>query len=160
MHPHEPFIEQAIALSQAAVASGNHPFGALLVKDGAVILTAQNSVHTDHDPTRHAELNLVSQAARQFDPPTLAQCTLYTSTEPCAMCTGAIVWGGIRRIVYACSAETLGQITGHVTFVVPSRTLLSYAHNPPEVVGPILEAQAAAVHWAYWPAYLSGSSSS
>ena len=78
---HERLIRECYALARSAVEIGNHPFGALLAKDGEVILTAENTVHSDGDVTRHAELNLVSRAARELDPETLSQCTLYTSTE-------------------------------------------------------------------------------
>ena len=146
---HEEFIRQAIALANEARANGDHPFGALLVKDGEVILTAVNTVNTNRDPTHHAELNLVSQAARQFDAATLAQSILYTSTEPCAMCTGAIVWAGVPTIVYSCSGVGLGEIAGG-GFVVPSRQLLAIAGHPTAVIGPILEAEGVAAHAGFW----------
>ena len=116
----EPFMRQAIALAEQAVAHGNHPFGALLVKDGAVLLTAENTVHTEHDATRHAEM-ISSVRRRQFDLKTLAASVLYTSTEPCAMCRCNFM-GGIGTMVY-CSAETLGAFTGS-KFVVPSRACM------------------------------------
>lgn len=128
---------------------GNHPFGALLVVGDEMVLTAVNTVNSDHDPTRHAELNLVSQAARQFDAATLAQATLYTSTEPCAMCTGAIFWAGIRTIVYSCSAAKLGEIAGG-SFIVPCRDLLAYGKPPVTVIGPILEEDGIVVHQGFW----------
>jgi len=98
---HEYFIRESINLSRLAVKHGNHPFGALLVKDGEILLTAENSVESDHDCTCHAELNLISQATRQYSAESLAGCALYTSTEPCAMCAGAIFWAGIPLVVYA-----------------------------------------------------------
>jgi tRNA(Arg) A34 adenosine deaminase TadA len=146
---HEPFVREALRLAEQAVKHGNHPFGALLVKDGEVILTAENGVNTENDVTRHAELVLVSLASKTFAPEVLAQCTLYTSTEPCAMCTGAIFWTGIPRVVYACSAETLGAIAGG-SFVVPSRELFARGQPVVEVVGPILEEEAAKLHRSYW----------
>jgi tRNA(Arg) A34 adenosine deaminase TadA len=149
MAEHERFIRQSIELAQRARAMGNHPFGALLAVGGEGVLTAVNTVNSDHDPTRHAELNLVSQAARQFDATTLAQAILYTSTEPCAMCTGAIFWAGIRTIVYSCSAAKLGEIAGG-TFVVPCRDLLAYGQPAVAVIGPVLEAEGVAVHEGFW----------
>ena len=92
----ETSVEQA---AEQAVEHGNHPFGALLVKAGEVILTAENAVNTENDVTRHAELVLVSRASKAFTPEVLAQCTLYTSTEPCAMCLGAIPWSGVRSVI-------------------------------------------------------------
>jgi tRNA(Arg) A34 adenosine deaminase TadA len=146
---HEPFVREALRLAEKAVEHGNHPFGALLVKGDEVILTAENAVSTENDITRHAELALVSRASKTLTPDVLAQCTLYTSTEPCAMCVGAIFWAGIRRVVYACSAETLGEIAGS-PFVVPSRELFARGLPVVEVIGPILEEEAAQLHRAFW----------
>jgi len=107
---HESFIRRAIELSVCAVEHGNHPFGACLVsKDGEVLLTAENTCCIPHtDITRHAELNLISMATQKFSQNILEQCTLYTSCEPCLMCTGAFRWSGIRQLVYALTNETLG----------------------------------------------------
>lgn len=146
------FMRQAIALAEAAVANGDHPFGALLVKDGVVVLTAVNTIHTDNDITRHAELNLVSQAARQFPPEFLADCTLVTSTEPCAMCAGAIYWSGISRVVFGCAAATLGQIAGD-EFLIPCAEIFARGTRPVTVVGPVLEEEGTAVHQQYWPQF-------
>ena len=106
---HESFIRQAIELSESAVKHGNHPFGACLVsKDGQVLLTAENTVNAPNtDITRHAELNLISTASQKFSRDILEKCTLYTSCEPCLMCTGAFRWSGIRQLVYALPHETL-----------------------------------------------------
>jgi len=107
---HETFIRQAIDLSLSAVEHGNHPFGACLVsKDGKVLLTAENTCCTPvTDITRHAELNLISMATQKFSRDILEECTLYTSCEPCLMCTGALRWSGIRQLVYALEHQTLG----------------------------------------------------
>mgnify|MGYP001815363138 CR=1 FL=1 len=146
---HEHFIRESFTLARQASRNGNHPFGALLVKDGEILLTAENSVNSDHDITRHAELNLVSQASRQFSPEILAQVTLYTSTEPCAMCTGAIYWAGIPVIVFGCSAESMSQITGG-TPLIPCREILDRARRPPQVIGPILNEEGVEIHQHFW----------
>ena len=95
MIEHEPFIRRCVALAEEAVRRGNAPFGALLVADGQVRLTACNEVVTTSDSTRHAELALVSDACRRLDAAVLARSTLYASTEPCVMCCGAIYWSRI-----------------------------------------------------------------
>src|SRR5690349_10737757 len=82
----ELFLRQAIELARQAREAGNHPFGALLVVDGTVVLQAQNTVATDRDPTAHAETNLVAQAIRRLGPDQIRRSILYTSCEPCAMC--------------------------------------------------------------------------
>ena len=143
------FIREAVQLAVSAREKGNHPFGALLVHQNEIVLTAENSVLTNQDVTQHAELNLISKASQQFSPEALAKMILYTSTEPCAMCTGAIFWAGVRTVVYGCSAERLGEIAGG-GFVVPCRQLFSFAEVDTAVVGPILEDEAAQVHEGFW----------
>jgi tRNA(Arg) A34 adenosine deaminase TadA len=146
---HDAFIRQAIALAQSAVTKGNQPFGACLVKDGEVLLSAENTIHTDHDPTRHAEANLASKAAQTFALATLRQALLYTSTEPCAMCAGAIYWAGIGTVVYACSQERFADYAGKA-LDVPCREVFAQGHRPTQVIGPVLEAEALAIHQTYW----------
>ena len=97
---HDMFIRRAIELAKQAKKKSNAPFGALLVHNGVVLMEAENTVVTDRDPTRHAELSLVSAACRTLSAEDIVSCTLYTSTEPCAMCAGAIYWAGITRVVF------------------------------------------------------------
>jgi tRNA(Arg) A34 adenosine deaminase TadA len=149
MGEHDAFIGQCITLSEQAVRRGDEPFGALLVVDGDVTLTAQNRVVTESDPTRHAELSLASEACRRLDATMLARATLYSSTEPCVMCCGAVYWCRIPRVVFGCSAVALGALTGG-SLVVPSRQVFCRGTRGVEVVGPVLEAEALAVHRAYW----------
>ncbi|CAF0724050.1 unnamed protein product [Adineta ricciae] len=146
---HVPFIQTAIELSKSAVENGNHPFGACLVsKDGEVLLTAQNTCATPvRDVTRHAELNLISMATQKLSQEVLEQCTLYTSCEPCLMCTGALRWSGIRKMVYALSNETLGKHAGFDS-LLPCRPLLPAPQYT--VIGPVLENEAEIVHTKFW----------
>ena len=146
---HEFFIKKTYQLAKSAREKGNHPFGALFVLGNKILFTAENSVNTDNDITRHAELNLVSAITQVLDAESLSQGVLYTSTEPCAMCTGAIFWAGISTIVYGCSATVLGKIAGG-NFVVPCRDLLEYGKRPIKVIGPILEDQGANIHRSFW----------
>ncbi len=104
---HAPFLRAAIAAAAQAVKNGNHPFGAVLVVDGTIRVTAENAVGTTHDNTQHAELRLVQAAASLCSRPEMARAVLYTSTEPCAMCAAAIYWAGVRTVVYSCRATTL-----------------------------------------------------
>ncbi len=77
-----------------------------------VLLEAENSVLTDRDPTAHAELSLIRTAGARYDPSTLAACTLYASTEPCPMCSGATYWAGVRRLVYGLGQSRFYELTG------------------------------------------------
>jgi tRNA(Arg) A34 adenosine deaminase TadA len=146
---HQSFLTAAIALAREARDAGNHPFGALMVVDGAVVLTALNTVHTDRDPTAHAETNLVTEAVRRLSPEQIARSVLYTSCEPCAMCVGKMYWAGIRSVVYALPAGELAALAGG-SFLVPCRDLFARAKDGVTVTGPLLVDEARAVHEGYW----------
>lgn len=107
----ERFLRQAIGLARAALASGNPPFGSLLVgPDGGVLAEERNSSVTDADITAHPELKLARWAARELDPATAAATTMYTSCQPCTMCAGAIDRSGLGRVVFALSTEQLHRL--------------------------------------------------
>ena len=148
-------LRRAIAVSLAARHRGNHPFGATLVgPDGAVVLEAENTVVTEHDVTGHAETNLVRLAWRTIGESDLPSYTLFTSCEPCAMCSGAIYWAGIGRVVYGLSESGLLALTGNhpdnPTLSLPSRVILGAGSRTIEVTGPLLEDEAAAPHSDFW----------
>lgn len=145
----ERFLRRTIELAKQAREHGNHPFGALLTVDGHELLTAENSVNSERNPTAHAETNLIQKAIRELTPHGLARATLYTSCEPCAMCAGAIYWAGIRRVVYALSSEELAKLAGG-DFTVPCRELFGRARDPVEVEGPLLYEESLKVHEGYW----------
>ena len=146
---HEQFIRQAVGLASQARTNGNHPFGALLLLDSHVVLTAMNSVNTDCDPTAHAETNLVTHAIRQLTPKQIRHSILYTSCEPCAMCSGKMYWAGIRSVVYALSSVELAALAGPY-FLVPCRDLFAQATEPVMIFGPMLLDEARAVHIGFW----------
>lgn len=147
----ERLIRRTFALARQAANMGNEPFGALLASAGGTILCeAENQVNEDGgDPTRHSEMILVSQACRTLDPSILAQATLFTSTEPCPMCAGAIYWAGIRKIVYSTPTEQLAALAGPA-LVVPCRVLYGGAAEPVEVVGPLLLEEGLEIHRRFW----------
>ncbi|MDX9865746.1 MAG: deaminase, partial [Anaerolineaceae bacterium] len=97
----------------------------------------------------HAELNLVRRAIRELGEAVVKECTLYTSTEPCAMCSGAIYWAGVPKVVFACSAKRLGEIAGE-SLLFPCREVFARGVRSVEVNGPILEDAAAEVHAGFW----------
>lgn len=148
-------LRLAIDVAQRARDHGNHPFGAVLVDEvGQVLLTAENSVNTGHDCTGHAETNLVRLASAHYSPEQLAHCTLYSSTEPCAMCAGAIHWSGIRRVVFALSEVGLYDIVGPSPehLYLPCRDVFAHTQRHVEVIGPSaeLDEPARAVHAHFW----------
>lgn len=151
----ERHLLRAIELARRAREHGNHPFGALLADgEGNLLLEAENTVVTERDCTGHAEANLVRMASRQLDPALLESCTLYTSTEPCAMCAGAIYWSNVRRVVFALGEETFRSVAGadpaNDTLALPCREVFAHGDHAVEVSGPHLEQQALAVHNGFW----------
>ena len=150
------YLCHCIALSREARAAGQHPFAALVVDaDGTILAEAQNgSRPPDGDPTRHAELLAASRAARSFSLERLGKATLYTSAEPCCMCAGAIYWVNIRRVVYALSEIRLLKLTGaneeNPTLSLPCREVFARGQRNVEVIGPLLEDEAAEAHEGFW----------
>jgi tRNA(Arg) A34 adenosine deaminase TadA len=150
------FLRQAIELAAAARAHGAHPFGCVIVdQNGQVIVTARNNaVRPKGEPTQHAERLACTKAAKLFPAEVLAKSTLYTSTEPCAMCAGAIYWTGIGRVVYALSEKALLHYTGsdpeNPTLDLPCREVFARGQRPIQVTGPLIEEEAAEVHQGFW----------
>lgn len=148
-------LRTAIEIAQNARDHGNHPFGAILVDENdQVLLQAENSVVTESDCTGHAETNLMRLASQHYSPEKLALCTLYTSTEPCAMCAGAIHWGNVRRVVYALGATELYELVGPSPdhLMIPCREVFTRTQRQVEVEGPAIElgTEARAVHEGFW----------
>ena len=148
-------LHTAIEVAQRARAHGNHPFGAILVdENNQVLLEAENSVVSGKDCTGHAETNLMRLATQSFSAEKLSACTLYTSTEPCAMCSGAIYWGNVGRVIYALSEVALYEIVGPSPdqLLLPSREVFAHSQRQVKVEGPALELdkEARAVHVGFW----------
>ena len=148
------FIRRSIEVAQQARNHGNHPFGAVLVDaQGNILLTAENTVVTENDCTGHAETNLLREASKKYSADFLANCTLYASTEPCPMCSGAIFWGNIRRVVFGLSEEALYEMIGDRSEEVlrmPCRDLLAKGRKGITVIGPVLEEDAKKTHDGFW----------
>jgi tRNA(Arg) A34 adenosine deaminase TadA len=149
------FLRLSFDVARRAQTLGNHPFGAVLVSAaGDVLIETENGYLPDRDMTGHAERLLATQASKQIPQHIRASSTLYTSAEPCAMCAGAIYWSGIGRVVYGLSERQLKSITGNhaenPTLDLPCRVVFSAGQRAVEVVGPLLEDEAAALHDGVW----------
>ena len=95
------FLRRAVEIAGSGINNGGGPFGAVITKEGKVIAGSNNRVVLDSDPTAHAEILAIREAARLTGTHILDGCVLYASCEPCPMCLGAIYWSGIKRVVYA-----------------------------------------------------------
>jgi tRNA(Arg) A34 adenosine deaminase TadA len=151
---HTIYIRHTFEIARTARAKGNHPFGALLVDpEGRVLLEAENTVVTEKDCTGHAETNLMRAASRRWPAIFLSGCTVYTSTEPCPMCAGAIFWGNVRRVVFGLSNARLIEIIGpkiEEVLDLPAREVFSRGRKAVWLEGPILEDEAEQVHAGFW----------
>ncbi len=99
------FMKLAIERAHEGIRKGQTPFGACIVKDRNVLVTAYNTVWKDMDITAHAEINAIREACRKLKDVSLSGCTIYTTCEPCSMCFSACHWARIKRIVYGASIE-------------------------------------------------------
>ena len=155
-------LRRAFAVAARSREKGDHPFGAVLVApDGRVLLEQGNGYTTEGgDMTAHAERLLATRASKAFSSAFLAGCTMYISAEPCAMCSGAIYWAGIGRVVYGQSEASLKAKTGdhpeNPTLDLPCRIVFAAGQRPVEVVGPLLEEEAAALQADCWQSSRNG----
>jgi len=103
-----------LTIQNAKSGLSNHdggPFGAVIVKDGKIISESHNTVLTDTDPTAHAEINAIRKACKKLNTYHLDGCTLYTSSEPCPMCLGAIYWAHIKRVVFITDRKDVANVS-------------------------------------------------
>ena len=140
-------LRAALWLAERAKARGDDPFGAVLADEsGARIAEAMNTLATDGDCTGHAEINIVRDISRRRSREQLARCTVYASAEPCPMCSGAIFWSGIGRVVYAVGHERVyGLLGGGDALPIGCREILGRGSRRVGVVGPVLEEEGSAV---------------
>ena len=151
----EHFLRQSFAVAHRALTHGNHPFGAILVDaDNNVLIETENGYMPGRDGTAHAERLLATQACTTLPAEILKGATLYSSAEPCAMCAGAIYWAGIGRLVYGLSEHRLRAVTGNhpenPTLDLPCREVFRSGQRATEVLGPMLEDEAEALHAGVW----------
>ena len=159
LRPHdEALLRRAFDVARRSRAAGDHPFGSALADgEGRVLMEQGNGYRSEGgDRTAHAERLLASRAARAYDLAFLARCTLYTSAEPCAMCAGAIYWAGIGRVVFGQTEKALKEATGaheeNPTLDLPCAVVFAAGQRPTEVLGPLIEDEAAEPHAGAWNA--------
>ena len=145
MSPDESFMHHALALAQRASAAGEVPVGAIVVKEGAVIGRGYNQPIGDSDPTAHAEIQALRDAARNENNYRLPACTLYVTLEPCAMCVGAILHARVARVVFGAS-DPKGGACGSV-INLPAEKMLNH-HT--DFSGGVLATESAALLKAFF----------
>ncbi len=151
----EIFMRQAIALAESAVAHGNEPFGAVLVKNGQVVFTNENQIYTMHDPTFHAEAGLIRRFCAETGICDLSDYTLYSSCEPCFMCSGALVWVKLGRLVYGASNSDLERILGGEPCEC-AEPVFEHSFHRPSVTAGVLQKESVAVLKKYFSEHKKG----
>ena len=144
----ERFLRMAIALARQARDAGVDPFGAVLVRDGVVVHQGQDLSLARSDPTAHAELSAISEYCHREHLISLEGYTLYSSTEPCPMCSGAIHWARISRVVYSVPQARLQQLSGGRP-KPGCESIVNMGRRRVEVVGPLLMDEGLAVFDGY-----------
>ena len=149
------WMRRAIELAEQAVAHGNEPFGAVLVKDGEMVFENENQIYTRHDPTFHAEAGLIRRFCEETGIADLSGYTMYSSCEPCFMCCGAMVWTKLGRLVYGASDVDLCGILG-VQGADCCGTVFGASGNDIEVKGGVLREESLRVLRNYFADHSKG----
>ena len=134
------FMDMALAEARAAGERGEVPIGCVVIHDGAVVARAGNRTLADRDPTAHAEIIAIRAAAAALGSERLADCDLYVTLEPCAMCAGAVSFARIRRLYYGAADLKGGAVDNGVKFFASAS-----CHHRPEVYGGLAEAETSAL---------------
>ena len=132
----ESFLRRAIQLAQQAREDGQEPFGAVLVKNNEIVAEGGNQIYATSDPTAHAENKLIRDYCQKNKIMNLEGFSLYCSTEPCMLCSGAVFWARITKVVFSVSQKMLQKIHSGST-KIECRTLLK-PHPWIEIIGPVL----------------------
>jgi tRNA(Arg) A34 adenosine deaminase TadA len=137
MSNHELFLRLAITLAKEARESGEDPFGAVLVAGDTMVHIGKDACISKTDPTAHAELTVISEYCRREKRLSLDECTLYCSAEPCVLCSGAIKWARISRVVFSVSQAMLQNISGGQPKPACA-SLINTGAKKAEIIGPLL----------------------
>ena len=149
------FMKEAIRLSEMAVEHGNEPFGAVLVKDGEIVYTNENQIYTAAAPMFHAEIGLMRKFCHDTGIIDLSEYTLYSSCEPCFMCSGAMVWMKLGRLVYGASDKELCSLLG-VEGSECSRIVFEKSGCKTQVTGGVLREESMEVLKKYFADHRKG----
>jgi guanine deaminase len=142
------YMRMAIEKARAGIAAGQSPFGAVIVRAGAVVSCEHNRVWATPDATAHAEVTAIRAACMAVNDVKLAGCTIYSTTEPCPMCFAAIHWAGIERIVYGASIAD-AQRAGFSELSISNFEMKRLGGSPVEITAGFMAEEAAGL-FAEW----------
>ena len=145
----EFFMKKAIEAAASGAEHGNEPFGAVLVKDDEIVRTNENQIYTLHDPSEHAELGLIRRFCEETGITDLRDYTMYASCEPCFMCSGALVYARLGRLVFAAGNRDLSDVLGREGWS-PTEIIFSYTPWKPKVTPGVLREESIAILREYF----------
>jgi guanine deaminase len=150
----DDLMRLAVETARRGIAAGQMPFGAVIVRDGMVVAATHNTICCDVDPTAHAEVNCIREAAQALKTIDLRGCMMFSSCEPCPMCLSAILWSKIDRVVYgATNADAAAAGFGELD--IPAGRMAEMARSPLKVEGGLLREECAALFLEWSEAGLS-----
>lgn len=144
---HESHMREAIDCAREAAARGDEPYGSVLVKDDEVVMRAGNRIDTENDIREHPELTLAKRAAAERDDP--EDLVMYTSTEPCPMCSGGIDIAGLRAVVYSVSGERAAELRGGSP-LLSSTDVFEAGGGDVAVIPDVLREEGEKLHEEHW----------
>jgi len=145
-------MQLVIDKTREGIEKGNWPFGAGIIHNGKPVVVAHNIVLDTHDPTAHAEVNAIRQVCAQLKTIDLSGYEIYTSCAPCPMCFSAIVWSGIRRIIYSAFPEDY-SILGFTSFIVHPEKMAEISKVSIEIEGGLMRKESQALFDLYYKKY-------
>ena len=140
MQAEERFMQMAIDKAKQGIENGNSPFGACIVKNGQVIACEHNIVWQSTDITAHAEVNAIRAACKKLDTIELADCTIYSTCEPCPMCFSACHWAKISKIVFGADIHD-AKIAGFSELEISNEKMKKIGQSKMQIVSHFMQDQ-------------------
>ncbi len=150
------YMEKAIAKAREGVDAGQSPFGAVVVRKGKIVAASHNTVWRDCNPTAHAEVNAIREAAAALKTIDLSGTEMFTTTEPCPMCLTAIHWAKIDRVVFGATIAD-ADTAGFSELTIPAKEMVKMGGSSLKVESGLLQKECADL-FRYWKAQAKGKS--
>jgi tRNA(adenine34) deaminase len=157
MQNHEYFMSEAILEAKESVLKGNGPIGCVITKDGVIVARGHNEEGTNCDPTAHAEIVVIRRLCSQLGTKNLEGHTLYSTLQPCGMCSVACLWANISVVVYGASRETVSPVLFAIKHLNTIDFIADASNKDVQVVPNVLNKECSELYQRYWEQQSSGS---
>lgn len=146
MNEHEKFMREAIAESHKGLKEGNGPTGCVIVKDGKVLARGHNEETVDCDPTAHAEIVTIRRLCSEIGTRDLTGCTIYSTLQPCGMCSVACLWANVSKVVYGASRKNVSEELFSEEHLNTIDYIVDSSHKDVEVISDVLASECAQLY--------------